>query len=214
MPTPALLNSMWQVKIVGRVEGQQTNNIFHFSCVGASSDVLVHLVQVFAQCFIDNLLPVLSSSWTLEKFTYQQVSAPISPSFDYVPAGVLAGAGNAAALPSYSSCVVSIHTPLGGKSRRGRFYLPGVPENQTVNSKLDTALPFYIAAVAFVACFAAYFFHPEPAERTLLFDLGVYARQVGGTHFPFTNAGFTGANEFVVQSVLGTTRSRKLGIGA
>src|SRR5258707_770400 len=40
MPTPALLNSMWQVKIVGRVEGQQTNNIFHFSCVGASSDVL------------------------------------------------------------------------------------------------------------------------------------------------------------------------------
>lgn len=214
MPIPAALNSLWQVKMVGRQEGQETNNIWFFSNVGADSDVTVNLIQVLADCFITHMLPVLTSAWSLEKFIYQQVAPTLGPPYEYVPTGTLAGAGAAAALPTTQAVVFSERGLRGGRSRRGRFYLCGIPEAATVNSKLDVSHAFWAASVAFAACVIAAFYHPDPAGGTGIYNLVVYSRKIGGNHFPPTGSDY-GENvvEISPQQVIATMRSRKLGRG-
>ena len=51
MPIAASVGDVYEVIIEGRQDGQITDNVFHFECVGADTDVLTHLVLVFAQCF-------------------------------------------------------------------------------------------------------------------------------------------------------------------
>jgi hypothetical protein len=214
MPIAAALNSLWQVKMVGRQEGQETNNIWYFVCVGADSDVTVNLIQVLADCFITHMLPVLTSSWSLEKFVYQQVGPTLGPAYEHVPTGTLSGAGNAAGLPSTSAVVFSERGLRGGRSRRGRFFLCGVPEAATLNSKLDTSHAFWAASVAFAACVIAAFYHPDPAGGTSIYDIVVFSRKLGGNTFPPTGSDYIeNIVEITPQQVLATMRSRKLGRG-
>jgi hypothetical protein len=213
MPEVAAVNDIYQVRIVGRMEGQETNNVLHFVCAGADPDVLAHLILVLAQCFIDNLLPVLSSSWALEKLVWKRVGPTLGPEIISVPVGAGAGAGPAAALPSYCSVVFSIRTALGGKSHRGRMYLPGIPEAVTTNSQLNTADPFWAALVAFGLCVISEFVVGDPPGAPA-WQIVVYSRKLGGANFPYTIAGATAVREFVPVQLLGTTRSRKVGRGS
>lgn len=213
MPVAAAVGEIYQLRLVGNIEGQQTNNILHFTCVGATADVLTSLVQAFVTCFTENLLPVLASGFTFDEVRWKKVSPALGPEFVSVATGTTAGGGSAAALPSYCSAVVSIRTPQGGRSKRGRFYIPAIPEDQTVNSNLDPALPFYLGLAAFCVCMAGAFMHPDPAGGTDLWDIGVYSRKIGGAAFPYGAAGFTAANELQPHKELGTTRSRKVGRG-
>lgn len=213
MPIAAAVGDIWQLRVQGRQEGQQTNNIIHFHCTSASEDVLTHLVQVFADCFIDNLLPVLSSSWSLEGFGYRRMSAPATAEQFFIPTGTLAGAGNAAALPSFASLCISIQSLSAGRSNRGRFYIAGIPETATTNSQFDTSAAFWIAAVAFCACLASNFFHPDGGVGEDEFDIGVYSRKEGGAVIPYNPAGFEPAAALVPRQVVATMRSRKLGVG-
>lgn len=213
MAIPTAVNDIWKIRVQGRQEGQQTNNVLHFMCVGASDDVLVHLVQVFAECFIDNLLPVLSSAWQLEVIGYQRMNGTPTSEFLYVPAGTLTGGGSADALPSFNSLCISIQSDESGRSKRGRFFIAGIPEDATTNSLFDTDAAFWIAAVAFLACLATNFFHPDPAGGTNIFDIGVYSRLIGGADVPYNESGFKAASLLTPRQVVATTRSRKLGIG-
>src|SRR5215216_4600299 len=176
MPEVAEVGDLYQVRVVGRIEGQETNNIFHFKCTGADPDVLTHLILVFIQCFIDHLLPVLSSAWALEKIVWKRVSPTLGPEIVSVPVGAGAGGGNAAALPSYSSVVFSIRTALGGKSHRGRTFFAGIPENVTNGSKVNIADPFWAAALAFAACVIAGFVPGDPPGAPS-WAFGVYSRK-------------------------------------
>jgi len=214
MPITAAVNDMYQVTIEGRMEGQVTANVFHFTCVGADTDVETHLILVFIQCFIDHLLPVITSSWTLERVRWKKVSPALGVEQISVPVGAAAGGGNAAALPSYCSAVISKKTLSGGRSHRGRTYIAGIPENQTINSALDPALPFWAGLLAFAACVIAAFVHPDPAGGSNIWDLVVYSPKLGGATFPYALTGSTAVREYVPSQQLGTTRSRKVGRGS
>lgn len=213
MPEAAAVNDLYQVRIVGRQEGQETNNVLHFLCTGADPDVLTNLILVLAQCFITNVLPVLTSAWTLEKIIWKRVAPTLGPEIVSIPVGAGAGAGNAAALPSFCSVVFSIRTALGGKSRRGRMYLPGIPENMTLNSSLDPSLAFWAAMVAFANCVVQNFIVGDPPGAPS-WQMGVYSRKLGGAVFPYNINGFSAMKEFVPSQLLGTTRSRKVGRGS
>jgi len=67
MAIPAAVNDIFEVRIVGTMEGQQTNNVLQFTCVGASSDTELHLIVVLVTCFVTHLLPVITSSWMLQE---------------------------------------------------------------------------------------------------------------------------------------------------
>jgi len=214
MAIPAALGSAWEVRLEGRMEGQKTENVFHFVCVGATADVELNLILIFMQCFIDNLLPVLSSSWVFERVVWKQVSPALGIEQISIPVGTPAGGGAATALPSFCSLLYSERTLFAGRSGRGRKYFAGIPENATVNSSFDTAGAFWAGALAFALCVINAFVHPDPAGGTDIFNLSVYSRKIGGSAFPYGNAGFHDVREFVPVQQLATTRSRKLGRGA
>lgn len=213
MPIATEVGDIWKIRLQGRQEGQETNNVLHFHTVGHSDDVLVHLVQVFADCFIDNLLPVLSSAWSLETVRYQRMNGVPTAEQIFVPTGTLAGGGPATALPSFASMCISIQAMEAGRSKRGRFYIAGIPESATTNSQFDTSAAFWIAAVAFCACLASNFFHPDAGVGDDSFDIGTYSRVLGSDSVPYTAVGFAPAVSLTPRQVVATTRSRKLGVG-
>ncbi len=214
MAIPAAVNSLWEVRIQGRIEGQETDNVLHFKCVGATSDVELHLIQVLLTCFITHMLPVITSTWTLERVLWKQVSPVLGVEQISIPVGSGAGGGSAAALPSYCSALISKRTLTGGRSHRGRMYVAGIPEDQTTGSAINTEGPFWAALLAFALCVITEFVHPDPAGGTDIFDLIVYSRKIGGSAFPYGLTGSTDVREFVPVAQIATTRSRKVGRGS
>lgn len=204
----------WEVRIVGKMENQETDNVFHFVEDSATADVELNLILALAECFITHLLPVLSSQWQLTSIKWKKVSPVLGVEQETIPAGTLVAAGNAAALPSYCSAVVSKRTLVGGRSHRGRFYLPGIPEAATINSSLDTSHAFWTALIAFVACVTTKFINVGEPIGSDQFSLAVYSRKIGGSTTPFGASGFTVVSQLVPSAALGTTRSRKVGRGA
>jgi hypothetical protein len=213
MAQAAAIGDAFQVRVIGRMEGQETQNVLHFRCVAATASVLDSLILVLAQCFIDHLLPVLTSKWSFERIVWKRVHPTLGPETESIPQGAAAGAGSANALPSFCSVVFSERTDLGGKSHRGRMYLPGIPEGATTDSFLNTADPYWAALIAFALCVVQKFIENEPIG-TDQWRLNVYSRKIGGTAFPYGANGFTEVREFVPHALIGTTRSRKVGRGS
>jgi len=214
MAIAAAVNSLWEVRIQGRIEGQETDNVLHFQCVGATSDVELHLIQVLLTCFITHVLPVLSSAWSIERILWKQVSPTLGVEQISIPTGTTTGGGSAAALPSFVSALISKRTLTGGRSHRGRMYIAGIPEDQTTGSKINTEGPLWDGLLAFALCVITNFVHPDPAGGTDIFDLIVYSRKIGGSSFPLGLTGATDVREFVPVQDLATTRSRKVGRGS
>jgi len=215
MAIPANVGSAWQVVIEGRQEGQLTANVMHFACVGATTDVDLHLIQVLLSCFITHLLPVLTSSWTLERVRWKQVAPSVGIEQISIPAGgPAAGGGNAAALPSFCSAVLSKRTLFAGRSGRGRMFIAGIPEGQVTNSQIDTGGPLWAGLLAFALCVINAFVHPDPAGGSDIFNLEVYSRKIGGAHEPLGSSGFHDVRELVPVQAIATTRSRKVGRGS
>lgn len=214
MAIAAAVNSLWEVRIQGRIEGQETDNVLHFKCVGATSDVDLHLIQVLLTCFITHVLPVLTSTWSLERVLWKQVAPTLGVEQISIPTGTTTGGGNAAALPSYCSALISKRTLTGGRSHRGRMYIAGIPEDQTTGSAINTEGPLWDGLLAFALCVITQFVHPDPAGGTDIFDLIVYSRKIGGSSFPYGLTGVTDVREFVPVAQIATTRSRKVGRGS
>lgn len=214
MAIAAAVNSLWEVRIQGRIEGQETDNVLHFKCVGATSDVDLHLIQVLLTCFVTHVLPVLTSAWELERVLWKQVGPTLGVEQISIPTGTTTGGGNAAALPSFVSALISKRTLTGGRSHRGRMYIAGIPEDQTTGSAINTEGPLWDGLLAFALCVITNFVHPDPAGGTDIFDLIVYSRKIGGSAFPYGLTGVTDVREFVPVAQLATTRSRKVGRGS
>lgn len=215
MPEVAQQNDTYQVRVVGRIEGQETNNIWYFRCASGAgdADVLTHLILVLLSCLTTHLLPVLSSAWTLERIVWKRVYPTLGPELVSIPQGQSAGGGNASALPSFNSAVMSIRTAMGGRSHRGRTYFAGIPEAATIGSTLDPGHAFWAGLINFALCCVQHFIVGDPPGANA-WQMMVYSRKLGGAHFPFGNAGFTPVKELLPVSLLGTTRSRKVGRGS
>jgi hypothetical protein len=215
MPEVAQQNDLYEVRIVGRIEGQETNNVLIFRCASGAgdSDVLLHLITVLINCFTTNLLPVLSSAWTFERVVWKKVGPTLGQEIITVPTGTTVGGGNAAALPSFSSAVISKRSATGGRSHRGRMYIPGIPEAATIGSAFDPSHAFWLGLLGFATCCISNFVPGDPVG-TNSWSIGIYSRKLGAANFPFTQAGFTPIRELIPVGQIGTTRSRKVGRGS
>jgi hypothetical protein len=213
MPVTAVAGDGFQVRIVGRQEGQETNNVLNFVAATSIDDVELRLIAALAECFVTNLLPVLSSKWTLEKIVWKQVRPTLGVEYVTIPAGAGAGAGSSAALPSYASACISIRTAEGGRSKRGRMYIAGLPEDSTTDSQFNTGNAFWTALAAFCACVVTKFVLGDPPAANS-FQLEVYSRKIGGASFPYGASGYTPVVNLIPDVIVATTRSRKLGRGA
>lgn len=213
MPVTAVANDGYQVRIVGSQEGQETNNILNFVAATSIDDVELRLIVALASCFVTHILPVATSKWSLDKIIWKQVRPTLGVEHVTIPSGAGAGAGSSSALPSYASCCISLRTLQGGRSHRGRMYLPGIPEDATTDSKFNTGNAYWTAVLAFAACLASSFIVGDPPAANS-FQMEVYSRKIGGAAFPYGLTGYTPIVSLTPDEIVATTRSRKLGRGA
>lgn len=216
MPTPAATGEVYRVKLIATLEDQEHLNILHFAARSPSDDVQLRLLKVLVDCFLLNMIPGLSSKFTMNGAQGHQIYPAVGPEVEYFPtdtsiahSGLATGDG----LPSYSSCVTSIHTTRGGRSGRGRMFIGGVPEGSTTFSTLNIEGAFWVALLAYIACVAGAFIHTgDPGTNE--WSLGVVSRKLGGAGEPISAAGFAAATSLVPHRLLATTRSRKIGHGS
>jgi hypothetical protein len=213
MPVAVATGEIVQVLIQGVIEEQQCENVWYFRSQAVDPDMLLHLLTDIATCFLA-LIPHLGSTYRLERIKGKVVSPAVGAEEEYIPAsGVdVEGAEAGDTEPSFVSALISLHTTRGGRSGRGRIYLAGVPESQTIGSRLNRDLVLWAALAAFVACMLDKFKHRDVTAPGN-YDWGVMSRKIGGLKPPFLPAGYAPIIRAVVKEELATTRSRKLGHG-
>lgn len=202
-----------QVLVQGTIEEQQCENVWYFRAQAGDPDMLANLLADIAACLL-GLIPILSTTYRLDRIKGKVVSPAVGPEEEYIPApGATAqGASAGDSEPSFVSALISLYTTRGGRSGRGRIYFAGVPEGETVGSFLNRETPLWAALAAFVACMLDKFKNRDvPAAGD--YDWGVMSRKVGGLKPPFLPAGYAQIVRAVPRDALATTRSRKVGRG-
>ncbi len=201
--------SVIQVVIKGRLHGSQTNNVLHFGTNQNPINIPALLVAV-AACIRQNLLPVLSEEFVLEKLTGKQIWPAVQDEVELVPPNVtftgLPG------LPSFNSVLFRLSTNGGGRSGKGRFFLPGLVANDTSNSKINSN--GFAKYLPFIACLAAAFIAGiDPVQRRD-YELVVLSRKNAGTNFVNAGTSVRAVTSISHSNVISTTVSRQLGQGS
>lgn len=212
MPVTSAPNDLWQVVVHQTLEEQSCLNVLNFRTATPIDDFELRIIIALMQCFAAFAVQTPSG------FRYQEIrwkqTAPVLGVEHITPWQGNAGAeATGEAEPSFVSAVVSMRTALGGRSHRGRIYIPGIPEAAVAGSRFDKDGPYWLALVQLLTCIATKFINigdPAPANAALL---GVYSRKLGGATFPYQGVGFTPAVSLIPVDLVGTTRSRKIGRG-
>lgn len=212
-PVTANIGDLWQVRIKGFLLGSECNNVLHFRSETASADVDTDLVIKIINCIVDNLLTGLAQAYVADTVIWKRVGPTLGPEFiTPFPPGSMGGQALNDALPSFNAALISIRTGEGGRSKRGRMFLAGLPDNGVVGNSMQTVGATWVAILAFVACVVTAFID-NGELGTGRFGLGVYSRKIGGAAFPYGAAGFTRAVLLSPVALVATMRSRKQGRG-
>jgi hypothetical protein len=112
-------------------------------------------------------------------------------------------------LPPWLARVVSVRTPNGGKSYRGRFYLGGMWEGWTVGSTIQAAplVPIQTYATGLIDHFVT------PAFGTGGWRLVVHSRKLASVPGTQCQVSSTLVSGLIVRSEVGSMKSRKAGSG-
>lgn len=210
----AAAGSVWQVLVQGNIEDQQCENVIYFRTPLGDSDVLAHLIADLVECFVTGLVPVLSDSYVFERIVARQIVPTVTEEVIYTPPSNMAVQGAAAgdSEPSYVSALISLRTTRAGRSGRGRMYIAGVPEGDTIRSRINTEADLWIGLLAFITCMLGKFLTQDPPVADK-WEWGVFSRKIGGFKAPFSAQGFAPVRSAQPIQYLSTTRSRKVGRG-
>jgi hypothetical protein len=209
--TTAAAGEVWQVNVQGFIENQECQNVLYFRAQAADSNMENHLFQYLIECIVQGLVPKLSGTYRFDQFTAFRVTPTVGPSVEVFPGSGIATDGAAAgdSEPSFVSALISLHTTRGGRSGRGRMFIPGVAEGDTTASSINLEGPLWAALVAFAACMITKFLTKDLAADGD-WEWGVMSRKIGGAKPPFLAAGFAPVTRAVPKRLLATTRSRKV----
>jgi len=203
-----------EIRIVGRLHGQETVNVFHVATNTVVNDgpdfdaLMLALANALQECVNTVLLPAVTSDWT----SIQSDARQIYPTGGdpYVSLADVPSVGERG--PTSASFIAALaqkRSGVGGRSGRGRMFLPPPGEADIEASKLSDAALVLLAA--FLACVAAKFIG-NGSDTT--WRLGVLSKKqlnaVGGT---FDNA-FHPVQQLVVQREVADLSSRKVGKGS
>ena len=212
MPAPWARGA--RVVIKGRIHGSETNNVLHFATNtvvqdgGQLDDLLLALAAAVLACVIEQLLPAVSSDWSFEQVTAQAIYPVLSDPVVSTPPADTNGTG-ATTNVSFAASLVNLRTGIGGRSGRGKMFLPPAGDAQITESQLTQ--PPIDAIVAFLACIASKF---NPTNGTEQWRLGILSRKglaaIGGT---FDNS-FRQVTQMTPQPIVAKMGSRKLTVGS
>lgn len=216
MPTPEVAGAIWEVVLEGTQERQQVMNVMHFRVVTAVDDMEVRLLRALIVCLLTILRPVMGSNYQFVRAMGKRVSPDVGPIVELRAESGEEVQGDDAGdtLPSFVSVCTNIHTTRGGKSGRGRMFIPGVPEGATQGSFVEETNPYWTQILAYLACVASQFVKPNVETGSNVIQLGVMSRKIGGTKPPYLAAGFAAATRLTPNLKLASSNSRKVGRGS
>jgi hypothetical protein len=216
MPTPADTGEIWEVTLEGRQEGQQVLNILHFRIDTPVDNIEERLLRALIMCVIANLIPTGASTYQLIRAFGKQVAPELGPIIEAGPVAgeAVQGGTPGDAAPSFVSVCVNIHSTRGGRSGRGRMFIPGVPEAATSGSYIPTTNPYWVSIVEFLACVAEKFIHVGEPLAANQISLGVMSRKIGGKKPPYDINGFAAATRLAPLNRLSHNVSRRVGRGS
>lgn len=117
-------------------------NTFGFKCINVGGATLASLATAFKTALVHGtaggFLFQTSSSLSTSSITVKDIKPGTAVSYEYVYTPV-AGQVTGDMLPPQCAFVYSLKTALKGRSYRGRFYLPGIPEVLNVGGQCAAA---------------------------------------------------------------------------
>ena len=120
--------------------------------------------------------------------------------------GTITGVGDRA--PSWLAAVTSLRTASAGRSRRGRYFLGGLMENEIVGNDLSSGHKTTVEAYA--AALMGVF---GPSGTSNLYRLVVYSRKLASVPGTQCQDSSTVITSTLVNSAIGSMKSRKPGRG-
>lgn len=205
MPQP--FTAVAQCVIVGKLHGQDTNNVLHFGANGVEPN-LQQLLADILDCIVTAFRPAASDEWSLTKVTGRILAPQLTDPIDLIPANAVTGSG-LPANPSFVANLIRINTGLGGRTHRGRIFLPASIENDVTASRLTDA--GYAKLVAFAACLAGKFI--KGGVDNPPWEIGVLSRTNAKKEGQTIITAFTAAVKLTPVREVARMGSRKIGHG-
>jgi len=208
-----------QVRIKGRLHGQDTVNVLNFATATAISDagdvspLLTALLTAVIECVVDALIPAVTQDWTFTSADARVIknNAGFTVGTDPIEAnpegGPMPGEGGVCSV-SFAAALMNIRTGLGGRSGRGKLFLPPPGEDHSTQSAMDGTAA--TAFAAFATCMVGKFIG---SGATTAWRLGVLSRKLAGANLANFNTAFFEASSLPIVSTLAVLSKRKAGHG-
>lgn len=202
-----------ELRIIGSIHGQTTNNVLHFATNTQINDpiqrdaLILALLTAMMACVTEQLVTGVTQDWTLDRLEGRSLFPTIGDPVVLPPEAPTAGQLSAASV-SFASSLVSIRTGLGGRRGRGKIFLPPPGEGETTASV--SAQSVFTELQAFINCVVGKFVGQAATEQ---WRLGVLSRKdLAGSMANFNNA-FREATTLIPQRTLAVMSRRRIGRG-
>jgi len=207
-----------QIRIRGMIHGQETVNVLHFASNSVESDVqapsplLVALIAAVVDCIITALLAGVTSDWRFidceGRLVHNSGGSPTGPDPVIQTAPPNTVGTLSAASVSFASSLVNLRSGVGGRSGRGKMFLPPPGETESTGGVMTSDAS--TALTAFLTCMAGKFGGSSP---TTDWRWGVFSRKLGGTKYQTFDAGFFPVAVASPSTTLAVISRRKIGHG-
>jgi len=203
-----------RVRILGTLHGQQTVNVLHFATNTQINDppaadaLILQLLVALLACCTEQLLAAVTQDWTLTGLDGVRIAPAVQdPVVQAAPGGSVGTAGVCSV--SFAASLIQVRTGGGGRSGRGRIFLPPAGEAETTNSTLSA--PIITQLQEFIDCVAGKFIGVGATED---WRLGVLSRKTFANAPGNFDAAFREAQSLVPVQNVAVMRSRKVGHGS
>jgi len=130
---PLTVGDVLEVRYEGTIAGNRWNNVIHVAITevpGGTPDtyaLLVEAAEAMFDAWLNALGPLLSQYWVLELCRIKRIrpTASVFAFFANPTAGTVTGVID----EPDDAIVVRLYTSQAGRSRQGRVYIPGVPDD-------------------------------------------------------------------------------------
>jgi hypothetical protein len=214
MAETSAIGNVYEIRILGKLENQDCQNVIHFQALQDGRDIVTDLLVVFYLCFLNQLVPHLSSLYSLDKMEVKRVAPTLGPVWEHAgtTGDVLVGAAEGDGEPSFVSVRTDIRCERGGRSGKGSISIGGIPEGAAVGSAILTTGDFWTHFQSWLDCVRNAFLVGFGLD-TKHFAIGVISRKLGVNKPPYATTQFSTAVSMTAKPKVGSQISRKIGHG-
>lgn len=207
--------TIYKVVVKGNQGGQMYRNILHFYDEITRFDETdpVPRLTVFAaavlECFVQFIVPIVTSDVRITSCSVQMIWPSLGVEVEETVNGT-DGQGEATGdrRTTFESMVVTKRANVGGRHGKGRIKLPSPPEDAATGDYLTA--PQLTALGLFAACLVGKF---VGAAKTTEYQLALLQRQNAGAVTALSAASVRPVVHLTVEDLIGSQRTRKVGVG-